>query len=800
MSRWWRLAIAAVVPLVLTVCVTPPGPVDQAPRLDAVDVAAPSSTALVAAEPARPMLPVLEDAAALPQPAQPVIDADLAGAGGTANLTALMEPERPPNPDVSGVVLVAAMAAPAAPAGGVPGQAALMEPERPPNPDVSRAMLVAAMAAPAAPVGAGAGGMPGQMALMEPERPPNPDVSGAMLVGAMAEPAAPVGVGAGGVPGQMALMEPERPSNPDVSGVMLVNAVSEPAAPVGVGAGGVPGQMALMEPGRPSDPDVSGVMRIAAVSEPVAPVGVGAGGVPGQMTLMEPGRPSNPDVSGVMLVNAVSEPVAPVGVGAGGTPAQQAAGVEPAPPPYPEVLAMGPRIELVEPAPPMTAGGADAVRERVAQAEPSSPPPPLMAVMAVPVSLTHPQPSSAGGPTVIEAPTDADFDRVRVLIARAEEANAEFYDPQNLETARAMLRTAERLLNVDPGGARMALQVAEVSATEAFENSVRLAAERLRKLLAERLEELREIQADLWVPVAFQEMVDAVQQVEELYRSGDLFGAYRLALTTADAMLALRDSLLDRLEVLYGARAEAERCLAEAQRLDTSEWSQHRLDQMQSLYQQLNALYLTGLEAMQSYRLTDAEEAFLAAVEVCRRLMAVADEGYIDDMERAAEMLLAVMKEIEAASELTVVTELGEVILPQPWSGQEVLDALRAGGAQRQAVLDGVEREDDAGALRKAQALWIDGVVANDDGKYRQAMALFEDARRYLDLYKLYAVLAVYTVRYIPDRRDSLWRIAEYDFHYGDPFLWPRIWRRNRTLIQNPDLIYPNWQLIIPAL
>ena len=114
-------------------------------------------------------------------------------------------------------------------------------------------------------------------------------------------------------------------------------------------------------------------------------------------------------------------------------------------------------------------------------------------------------------------------------------------------------------------------------------------------------------------------------------------------------------------------------------------------------------------------------------------------------------------------------------------------------------MLDGVERED-ASALHKAQGLWIDGVVAYDDGKYRQAMALFEDARRYLDLYKLYAVLAVYTVRYIPERRDSLWRIAEYDFHYGDPFLWPRIWRRNRNLIQNPDLIYPGWQLIIPAL
>ena len=470
---------------------------------------------------------------------------------------------------------------------------------------------------------------------------------------------------------------------------------------------------------------------------------------------MEPDAPPPPDVTGVMMIGALTEPGSPVGVGMGGAPSQ-ATGAEPVAPPHPELAV-----------------------ERM-------------------MALSYPPSLSAPGSTVIEAPTDADFDRVRVLIARAEEVGAEFYDPQNLEAARAALRAAERVRGADPGGSRIALLAAEARATAAFENSVRLAAERLRKLLAERLEELREIEADRWVPVSFQEMVDAVQGTEALYRSGDLFGAYELALTTADAMLALRDSLLDRLEVLYGARAEAERCLAEAQRLDTSEWTQRRLDQLQSLYQQLNALYLTGLEAMQSYRLTDAEEAFGAAVKVCRRLMAVADEAYVDEMERAAAMLLAVMREIEEASALTVVTDLGQVILPQPWSGQEVLDALRAGGPQRQAVLDGVERED-ANALRKAQGLWIDGVVVNDDGKYRQAMAIFEDARRYLDLYKLYAVLAVYTVRYIPERRDSLWRIAEYDFHYGDPFLWPRIWRRNRNLIQNPDLIYPGWQLIIPA-
>lgn len=535
----------------------------------------------------------------------------------------------------------------------------------------------------------------------------------------------------------------------------------------------------------------------ADLSQPALPGLTGMSGAPSLGAGMEPEPPPPPDVSNVMLIGALSAPAAPVGVAGSGAPSQ-AAGAEPPPPPHPEMMVVRPMLATAAPAPPLSAGSAGAVRERLERSEPTPPPPPAIDG-AAPVSLSYPRSSSAVGPTVIEAPAEADFDRVRVLIARAEEVDAEFYDPQNLEAARVMLRVADGIRGVDPGGARIALLAAEGRAIEAFENSIRLAAERLRKLLAERLEELREIDADLWVPVSFQEMVDAVRLAEELFQAGDLLGAYRAALATADAMLALRDSLLDRLEVLYGARAESERCLAAAQRLDTSGWTQRRLDQMQSLYQQLNALYLTGLEAMQSYRLTDAEEAFGAAVEVCRQLMAVADESFVDDMERAAAMLLAVMREIEEASAMTVVTELGEVILPQPWSGQEVLDALRAGGRQRQAVLDGVESED-ANALQDAQGLWIDGVVANDDGKYRQAMALFEDARRYLDYYKLYAVLAVYTVRYIPERRDSLWRIAEYDFHYGDPFQWPRIWRRNRNLIQNPDLIYPGWQLIIPAL
>jgi nucleoid-associated protein YgaU len=161
--------------------------------------------------------------------------------------------------------------------------------------------------------------------------------------------------------------------------------------------------------------------------------------------------------------------------------------------------------------------------------------------------------------------------------------------------------------------------------------------------------------------------------------------------------------------------------------------------------------------------------------------------------------LIAVREEIEAASQLNVVTDIGDWIKPDRWSGVEVLDALRGDVEQRDAVLRTLNF-GDTGALRRAQALWVEGVIEHDMRNFGQAIELFLAARRYVEVYKLYAVKTVYTVRLIPERRDCLWRIAEYDFIYDDPFLWPKIWRRNRDLIQNPDLIHPGWQLIIPAL
>ena len=806
-TRWYHLAIAAVVPLVLTVCATPTS-ISQLGDLD-LDVDPPSPTALAAPEPEAPVLPLIEVAAA-PKAVQPALDAGLLGVGGVATVTPHIEPVRPPHPVRLAVAPVGEAGVPGTPvgvgAGGTPEQADQMEPVRPPHPLLLAVAPVGEVGVPGTPVGVGAGGTPEQADQMEPERPPHPLLLAVAPVGEVGVPGTPVGVGAGGTPEQADQMEPERPPHPLLLAVVPMREVRAPGIPVGVGTDGTPEQTEYVMPTRPTLP----VMAAAPISVPGefgVPVGVGTDGTPVQGEYAMPTRSEHP-VLVAARIGMPGELGVPVGAGTGGTPALGAQ-MEPPRPPHPELLAAVPMSALGEPGAPATANLAGAVRGRAGLVPPTTPTHPVM-VAAVPVPLTYPQPADAVGPTIIQPPTDTDFDRVRVLIARAEEVDAQFYDPQNLDGAREALGITERIRSVDPGGSHVALRVAEARANAAFENSVRLAAERLRNLLQDRLEELREIQADLWVSASFQEMVDAVQRAEDLYQSGDYFGAYRLALATADDMLALRDSLLDRLELLYGARTETERCLVAAQQLDTSDWSASRLKELRSLYLQLSSLYLTGLEAIQSYRLTDAEEAFGAATEVCRRLMAVADDAYTEQMERAAALLQAVMEEIEAASKLHVATELGDVIMPQPWSGQPVLDALRAGGTQRKAVLDGVDPGDAPAdleaakgllwTLATAKSLWIEGVVAFDRWKNSQSIRLFEDARRYVERYKFYAVLGIHVVQLIPERRESLWRIAEYPRWYEDPFLWPRIWRRNRDLILNPDLIYPNWQLIIPAL
>lgn len=45
---------------------------------------------------------------------------------------------------------------------------------------------------------------------------------------------------------------------------------------------------------------------------------------------------------------------------------------------------------------------------------------------------------------------------------------------------------------------------------------------------------------------------------------------------------------------------------------------------------------------------------------------------------------------------------------------------------------------------------------------------------------------------------ECLWKLAAYEEVYKDPLKWPRLWRGNKALIEDPDWVLAGWELQIP--
>jgi len=398
--------------------------------------------------------------------------------------------------------------------------------------------------------------------------------------------------------------------------------------------------------------------------------------------------------------------------------------------------------------------------------------------------------------------SDEEIRQARNAIARAREADADYYDPQTLKAAEDALNAALRARQADPQTARKHLAVSKQKANEAFDTSVRRAAEQLAAR-AERLnQQLLAIDADKFLPSEYNAAVAGIPVTEDLFKQGRLVEAREKAYDTLSAMSNLLERLRERLRWLDIVKRDIDQYLNEAESLGAATSAPDK-------FRQTNALYLEGVEAFQRYDLVRSEEKLGAAREAALDLIKVARSRRDEDRRKSRSLMLDVMKELEDASGLTVVTEEGTLIRPQPWSGGEYVEEAEKdnpGDDQSMLIPEGEETVvlgdvAEENLLEQAKELWKQGVKEWDANNFDLAEEYFRESRKLVEAYKTQAVnpdYPIYVVRLIPERRDCLWRIAEYNYIYSNPYLWPKIWRRNRKLIQHPDLIYPGWKLVIP--
>jgi nucleoid-associated protein YgaU len=406
--------------------------------------------------------------------------------------------------------------------------------------------------------------------------------------------------------------------------------------------------------------------------------------------------------------------------------------------------------------------------------------------------------------------TEEEVTVARNALARAKEVDADFFDSDNYDAARRLLDEGIDVRVTDPATARQRLASSREQADMAFTNAVQRAGEDMAARMEAARQRLLAIEADKYLSADYQKATAGIDEATSLYGGSDYAGARARAYKALKDMTELRNRLETRLQNIRALKYDTEQLMKQAESEELYTWAPGQKDVVMGLY-------LKGLDAWHAWDLDDAEESFGAAREAARDTLRIArearDSQQGETRKRAEELQVRVMESLQDASKLTVVTEDGTVIKPQNWTEEEFLKQIdelmkeeqqnsAPGGESLKIPMEGstvvLADESTGDLLLQARDLWVQGIKENAAGNYAKALDYFNEAQRYIDVYKSYAVKGVYTVRLIPDRRDCLWRIAEYKEIYGDPYRWPSIWRRNRKLIQNPDLIFPGWQLVIP--
>ncbi len=412
--------------------------------------------------------------------------------------------------------------------------------------------------------------------------------------------------------------------------------------------------------------------------------------------------------------------------------------------------------------------------------------------------------------------TASDYGPAENAISQAEAAQAERYSPTMLARAKEELKQAHSLGQSDPEKARTLLSEAVTDANTARDNA--LAARRAAMIA--RLDRARQLIVDLkgdrFYPAEFQKddalRVAAEKELQTNVDQGEAQGG-----TALEALVKLYDKVSQNLDTAKQKKEAAQKDIHAAEQAQAMIW-------VPDLLQKAGDSFLQGVVSYRSYHLEAALDAWTQAEFEAQQAQ---NAALTENQKKNAEALMkATMQKIEKASQATVVTPDDKIIGPRPWNGQKALEAVPPAestpapapapttspaplvtpapsqGHSQLIPHDGstvvLAEKSRLDYLEEAKTTWEKGVSFYKGGNYVLASQYFLDAQRLVDIYLAMAVDKVYTVRLIPEHRDSLWRIAGYPNIYSRPLDWPKIWKRNQKLIQNPDLIYPGWQLIIP--
>lgn len=405
----------------------------------------------------------------------------------------------------------------------------------------------------------------------------------------------------------------------------------------------------------------------------------------------------------------------------------------------------------------------------------------------------------------------------KVAIARAETVKSDKYSPQNFEAAKKALLDAHDLVEKGKmGDAKEKAQEAKKLADTAYDESAPKLAQDTRGEAEAAIRAAEEANAEQFAAEDLAAAKASIVQGDKYYESKDYLSSYHLfeesrekarkALTTSEAQI----------EVMQRDLAEIDDTIAAAERAGAAQSAPDTLSKakvaagnargdlenkkLKSAHANIEQAKAASREALAiAQKQTAAEKYAQAKKDVAlaenklQSLKARASDAKsakaLEQSEEAQqalrtadENLTAAKEALKAAGEAEKNQAYGEVIT-QSEEASRLAKVLVDSLPEAEVLLAQAKDRASKGA-ESAEESEAEEENNQDTGKDKA-----EDAK---------AGWKTYKVRYIPENRDCLWKIAGYKFIYNNPRLWPKIYRANKSKIKNPDLIYPGQVFKIP--
>ena len=442
---------------------------------------------------------------------------------------------------------------------------------------------------------------------------------------------------------------------------------------------------------------------------------------------------------------------------------------------------------------------------------------------------TAPEEEPAGEPG-IEDPMDqesellsqADIKAAQDAVQRANLIGANRYFPSEYRRLMDDLDTAVAMEDSEPNSARSALRSIISDADDLYGRTLLTRRGEYEESYHRSDDALKAIEADQFAPEEYVAIRGSNAAVLALFENGEFTGAQAKADENLEAQARLHYNLSENIRYVGILRRDTENYLSDAEDNEAFIYAADELDAA-------NEYYFLGISEYRNY---DIEASATTLAEAKRRAVLAARTSAVRKKQSETDALMSeTRRRLESASNLRTLTPQGTVSDPRPWEGGSYLadnppvdysgnvDEVEMDDPQLRRLDEPFESQSDEGPvdvpiedegaqvnadeqdadyLALAQSFWEKGVTARNAGRFDLADDYFRQAQAYIDVHESNAVSRTYTVVYRQIATDSLWRIAERPEIFANPFLWPKIWRANRRIIQNPDLIYPGQILTIP--